>query len=95
MKSRITARFTLVFILAIGSALAAIAQTASPTPPIKEDDQVIKVDSRLVVVPVSVTDPNGEPVTGLKANNFRIKEENKPQTIDSVGNAENVPLEIQ
>ena len=94
MKSRITARFTLVFILAIGSAMAAIAQTASPTPPIKEDDQVIKVDSRLVVVPVSVTDPNGEPVTGLKANNFRIKEENKPQTIDSVGNAENVPLEI-
>jgi Ca-activated chloride channel family protein len=30
----------------------------------------------------------------LTANDFRISEENRPQTIDSVGNADNVPLEI-
>ncbi len=70
------------------------AQTTSPTPPPPEEDEVIKVDSRLVVVPVSVVDANGEPVVGLKAENFRIREENRQQVIDSVGNAENVPLEI-
>ncbi len=70
------------------------AQTPKPTPPISEDDQVYKVDSRLVVVPVSVTNSAGEPVLGLKAEDFRVSEENRPQVIDSVGNAETVPLEI-
>ncbi len=45
-------------------------------------------------MPVSVVDSNGEPFLGLKAESFRISEESKSQTIDSVGNAENVPLEI-
>lgn len=70
------------------------AQTATPTPPVKDDDQVIKVDSRLVIVPVSVTNANGEPVVGLKPENFLIREENQAQTIDSLGDAETVPLEI-
>ena len=75
-------------------AAAGRAQTATPTPSPADDDQVIKVSSRLVVVPVSVTDTNGEPVLGLKAESFRIREENKPQTVDSLGTADNVPLEI-
>lgn len=72
----------------------AVSQTTSATPPPTKEDEVIKVNSRLVVVPVSVTNANGEPVLGLKAENFRIKEEGRIQTIDTVGNAENVPLEI-
>jgi VWFA-related protein len=75
-------------------ALAAAAQKPTPTPAVAEEDQVIKVNSRLIVVPVSVTDANGEPVLGLKAENFRIREEGRQQTVDSVGNAETVPLEI-
>ena len=55
---------------------------------------MVKVESRLVVVPVSVTNQAGDPVVGLKATDFRISEENRPQTIDSLGNADNVPLEI-
>ena len=70
------------------------AQTTSPTPPIQEEEQVVKVESRLVVVPVSVTNAAGDPVLGLKATDFHIAEENKPQTIDSLGNADSVPLEI-
>ena len=89
-----TVKISIFIGLFAASCLSALAQTASPTPPIKEEDQVIKVDSRLVVVPVSVIDSNGEPVLGLKADSFRISEENKPQTVDTVGNAENVPLEI-
>lgn len=91
MNSRIKAIFSGFLTLLLVS-VAAIAQTATPTP--KEEAGVIKVSSRLIVVPVSVTDPNGEPVPGLKADNFRISEEGSPQTIDSVGNAETVPLEI-
>jgi len=72
------------------------AQTPKPTstPVIQEEEGVVKVESRLVVVPVSVTNAAGDPVLGLKAGDFRIAEENRPQTIDTVGDAENVPLEI-
>ena len=94
MKSSISEQTLLIIGLVTMSCLPMMAQTASPTPSIKEEDQVIKVDSRLVVVPVSVVDSNGEPVLGMKAENFRILEDNRPQTIDSLGNAENVPLEI-
>lgn len=69
-------------------------QTTAPTPPIQEEEEVVKVESRLVVVPVSVTNPAGEPVLGLKAADFRVAEEGRTQTIDTVGDAENVPLEI-
>ena len=72
----------------------AVSQTPTPTPPIPEEDQVVKVESRLVIIPVSVTNAAGEPVLGLKAADFRVSEENRPQIIDSVGDAENVPLEI-
>lgn len=65
-----------------------------PPPPPSDDGEVIKVNSRLVIVPVSVTNGTGDPVLGLGLDDFRIAEENRAQTIDAVGNAENVPLEI-
>src|SRR3982751_1474641 len=68
--------------------------TPKPTPPPSDEGEVIKVNSRLVVVPVSVTNPDGEPVLGLTPKDFRVLEENKPQVIDNVGNADVVPLEI-
>ncbi len=74
-------------------AIPVVAQKPAPTPKLVDDD-VIKVESRLVVVPVSVTDSNGQPVLGLKSQDFRVAEENKQQTIDNVGTADVVPLEI-
>ncbi len=65
--------------------------TPRPTPP---EDEVIKVNSRLIVVPVSVTDANGLPVTGLTAADFRVLEENRLQTLENVSGADKVPLEI-
>jgi Ca-activated chloride channel family protein len=47
-----------------------------------------------VVVPVSVTDAQGQPVLGLKVTDFRLLEENKQQQLDQVSPAEEVPLEI-
>jgi Ca-activated chloride channel family protein len=76
---------------------AQTAPTATPTPKKNDtvdDDEVIKINSRLVVVPVSVTDAQGQPVSGLKIADFRLLEENKAQTIEQIGAAEEVPLEI-
>ena len=80
-------------ILVFCRSFPALAQTPTPKPR-SDEDEIIKVQSRLVVIPVSVTDANGEPVTGLKAQDFRVEEENKPQTIDNIGTADIVPLEI-
>jgi Ca-activated chloride channel family protein len=83
-------RFAFILFIIFGIALPALSQTAKPTPP----EEIIKVDSRLVVVPVSVTDSAGQPVLGLKAQDFRIAEEGKAQLIEQVSDAEKVPLEI-
>jgi len=84
-----------IFIFILAFAFSAFAQTPKSTPtPVAEDGDIIKVDSRLVVVPVSVTDAAGQPVLGLKAQDFRILEENKSQEIAQVSDAEKIPLEI-
>jgi VWFA-related protein len=75
-------------------ALAVTAFGQTPTPMPQDNDEVIKVQSRLVVVPVSVTDVNGQPVAGLNAHSFRIQEDGRVQEIDQVTDAENTPLEI-
>ncbi len=94
MKPHTIVSLSLKPCLLLAAAAGTFSQTVAPTPPVKEEDQVIKVNSRLVVVPVSVVDPNGEPVVGLKVDSFKISEENRSQAIDSVGDAEKVPLEI-
>jgi VWFA-related protein len=94
MKFFTAFRFLSFLIITTFLTSAAWAQTATPTPPIAEEEQVIKVESRLVIIPVSVTNGAGEPVLGLKAGDFRVLEESRAQIIDSVGDAENVPLEI-
>lgn len=84
--------FSAVIAVIFLAASAAISQT--PTPKTNIDDEVIKVSSRLVVLPISVTDGNGQAVTGLTAKDFRVAEEGRRQVIDHLGNADTVPLEI-
>jgi len=83
-----------IFILFSAFAFSAFAQTAQPTPPVEDDGEVIKVESRLVIVPVSVLDASGQPILNLKAQDFRVAEDNKTQQIEQVSDAEKVPLEI-
>lgn len=47
--------------------------TPTPTPKPKDDPDVIKVDSSLVPIPVSVTDASGRAVTTLKLADFELK----------------------
>jgi len=86
--------FPAVLLFVLVSLPYVFAQAPTPTPKITEEEGVIKVDSRLVVVPVSVTNANGEPAVGLTTKDFRILEEGRPQVIENVGGAESVPLEI-
>ncbi len=85
-------RFTIIFAIIFTFVLSIFSQTPTPTP--IEDDEVIKVESRLVVVPVSVLDANGQAVLGLTAKDFRVLEENRLQEVAEVSPAEKVPLEI-
>jgi Ca-activated chloride channel family protein len=68
--------------------------TPTPAPPKDEDFDVIKVNSNLVMVPVSVVDATGQPVHGLQVNDFHLDEEGRPQQIVEMGNPDQVPLDI-
>jgi Ca-activated chloride channel family protein len=72
------------------------APKPSPTPAdtISDDDDVVRVTSNLVVVPASVVDAGGQPVLGLKREDFRLEEEGRAQEVAAVGDAEQVPLDI-
>lgn len=68
--------------------------TPTPAPPKDEDFDVIRVNSNLVMVPVSVVDTKGEPVRGLQVNDFRLAEEGREQQLVEIGNPDEVPLDI-
>ena len=68
--------------------------TPTPAPTPEPEYEVIKVSSNLVVVPVSVTNPQGQPVLGLKQTDFHIEEDGHAQEISQLGDPEQVPLDI-
>lgn len=73
------------------------APTPKPSPAaeaIEDDEEVVRVTSNLVVVPASVVNAAGEPVLGLKREDFRLEEEGRAQEIAQVGDADQVPLDI-
>lgn len=68
--------------------------TPTPKPPEQEVLDVVRVTSNLVMVPVSVTDAQGNAIQGLTKPDFRLIEEGKQQEITDIGNPEQVPLAI-
>lgn len=68
--------------------------TPTPKPPEPEVLDVVRVTSNLVMVPVSVTDPQGQAVQGLQIPDFRLEEEGKPREIAEIGDPEQIPLDI-
>jgi Ca-activated chloride channel family protein len=64
-------------------------------PPVQEpQDEVIRISSRLVVVPVSVTDASGQPVKDLTPEDIVIEEEGQPQKIVALGEPGKTPVDI-
>jgi len=68
------------------------SQTNSSGEEIGEGD-VLRVETQLVTVPAVVTDRTGRPLTGLRAENFIILEDGKPQRVTNFATTE-APFEI-
>jgi len=68
--------------------------TPPPKPPEEEVLDRVRITSNLVMVPVSVTDQQGNAIQGLTKPDFRLIEEGKQQEITDIGNPEQVPLAI-
>jgi Ca-activated chloride channel family protein len=65
-----------------------ITKSPSPTPtPVTEDD-VVKVPSALVPIPVSVLDSNGRAVTNLRISDFELKIDGQPAEISDLARSE-------
>src|SRR5215213_5591564 len=59
----------------------------------KDDEEVIRVETQLVDVPIIVTDKSGKPILNLKQNNFIVYEDGKPQEVSEFA-ATNAPFEV-
>ncbi len=91
MKTILT---TILFCFLLAGVCLAQTPIGAPPPLLIRDDEVLNINSRLIMVPVSVTDGNGNPVKGLGIESFSVSENNNPQVISEVSAAEKIPLEI-
>ncbi|CAN5447116.1 hypothetical protein BH10ACI2_BH10ACI2_05960 [soil metagenome] len=66
-----------VLILTVGISISSVGQDKKTV----EKDEVIRVDTQLVDVPLAVVDGKGAPIRGLKAANFVIYENGKKQEV--------------
>ena len=71
-------RFPLFFLLLTPVALG---QFVPDAPPAAQQPDTLKASARIVVVDVGVADSSGNPIKGLKASDFALKENGQPQTI--------------
>jgi Ca-activated chloride channel family protein len=76
-------------------ALQSSPQSTKPAQkPPQEQEEAIRLTSRLVLVPVSASDTLGKPVRDLTVADFVIEEQGRPQAITSLGEPGKVPTEI-
>jgi VWFA-related protein len=61
-----------------------------------EDEDIVRVNTDMVVTDVLVIDAQGRPIQGLEAKDFILKEDDQPQEIGSLslGNSDQVPRSI-
>jgi Ca-activated chloride channel family protein len=70
-KSFLVSRFLLVFLLCFVVRISA-----------QNDDDVITVESSIVVLNATIADANGKPVTGLKQMQFKVFEDGQEQKLE-------------
>jgi Ca-activated chloride channel homolog len=91
-------KFRAVFCAAIFAAATAAAQNIEiqprPKPPVETGPRAnIRVDTNLVIIPVTVTDPFSRPVTGLERDHFRLLEDGVEQSITHFA-ADDAPVAV-
>ena len=75
-------------------ALQAMPQTTKPAQNPPQEDDPIRLTSRLVLVPISASDAAGNPVKDLTMQDFALEEQGRPQTIATLGEPGKVATEI-
>src|SRR5687767_10492235 len=77
-------RFRMFFILTMfifGGFTAIRAQVEEPPPLIENRNEIVKIETRLIDVPIVVTDTSGKPLLNLKPTNFIVYEDGKKQEV--------------
>ncbi len=82
------------FFCRILGALACFAVTGAAQQPPTERPATIKMQSREVLLPVTVIDKHGALVTNLKAGDFTLAEDGRPQTIKGFTTQSNLPFKL-
>lgn len=62
--------------------------------PAQDQDDAVRLSSRLVLVPVSASDASGQPIKDLKLEDIVIEEEGRPQQVVALGEPGKTPVEI-
>jgi VWFA-related protein len=79
--NRVVLPISLFFTLALS--VPSVSQATADQPQeVLHSDQTLRTNTRLVVVDVVATDSKGQPVTDLKAADFTVLEDGKPQKIN-------------
>lgn len=73
--------------------ITSFACVSAQTKPPKEDDTVVRVDTELIDVPLSVTDKTGRPMINLTKDSFVIYEDGKLQKLEEFA-AVSAPFEV-
>lgn len=68
-------------VLFFGFTIPVLTQTPKPLPTPTEDDDVVKITTKLVQFDAIVTDKNGNQIKDLTVSDFEILQDGKPQTI--------------
>jgi VWFA-related protein len=83
----------LLFVLILSSGIPGTLVAQIKNDPKKNDDEVIKVETQLVDVPIVVNDKSGKPILNLKQNNFVVYEDNARQEISDFSTT-TAPFEV-
>jgi VWFA-related protein len=62
--------------------------------PVQDQDEPLRLSSRLILVPVSASNASGQPVKDLKVEDIVIEEEGRPQKVVALGEPGKTPVEM-
>jgi VWFA-related protein len=77
-------RIALAVVFLIGAFSFTFGQSKTQSTPPPQDDEVVKITTKLVQMDVVVTDKHGDPITDLTKDDFEIRQDGKVQKITGV-----------